>query len=102
MLESHLDRSAREHHTVASGIGDVGDGVEDAEHSPPAGHRVLRLVEHLSADLDGTDEERDEEQERNQLAHSQITAHTQKDADDDHRRVGQTGDDLSKGERDGD
>ena len=48
-------------------VGHVGRDVEHVEHPPPAGDRVLRLVEHLGRDLHGLDEQRHQEQERGQL-----------------------------------
>ena len=68
MVEAHVDRPGRQVHARLGRVGHVGLEVEHVEHPAPAGDRVLRLVEHLGGDLHRLDEQRDQEQERGQLA----------------------------------
>ena len=63
------------------GLGNIGGGVQHRQDPAPPGHGVLRLVEHLDADLHGRDEQGDEEEEGQYLPRAHLSGKTEADTD---------------------
>ena len=99
VLERDVHRTARQRLPGRAGVVEVGRGLEDPDHTSPAGDRVLGVGEHLGAHLHRADEQGHQEREADHLAGRDVVGEAEPDADDEYAGVGQAGRDPAEAER---
>ena len=96
--EADVERAGRQVGARGARVGHVRHRLQQPDHAPPAGDRVLRLVEHLDAPLHRGDEQRDQEEHRDQLTGRQPPADAEQRADHHDPGVREARGDLARAE----